>query len=228
MWRIVAILLVIIVPVGLIGGLWGWFYGQPHGPEATVMSVCNDLPDDTSLAQRMADNGWTALPEARVSELGNLTGLFHVVSRHSSGQGAFDVDKERAVFESRRDDALENLALPDALMFGRADSAAMAAIVPIKGMPDAWGCDLFLPAQASDDWFKTMIGPYPKLGQSFGWASAQHTSGQLPRPGLWAANLARISPDSSSPSYSELIEMIGFDPQHLILSRNSFRGDRSQ
>ncbi|PYG30588.1 hypothetical protein [Pelagimonas varians] len=216
-------LVIILVLAATLGGAYLYWQSRgPNGPVAGMMALCSEIPDPKTAEAEMAEMGWSPLASGRIDALLDMTALFHVALRRTSPDLVFDSAKERGVFDSRRADAAQDLNRPDTRSFGRDDSNAMAVIRGIKGSPATTGCDVFLPRGASDDWFRAMTDGIQRMGRSRAWADGLQTAGQGPRPGLWAANMVRLE------TAPELTNFLSYDPEHGLLSRNSFRGPLNQ
>lgn len=216
-------LVIILVLAATLGGAYLYWQSRgPKGPIAGMMALCSEIPNPNTAETKMAEMGWSPLATNRIDRLLDMTALFHVALRRTSPDQSFDAAKERGVFDNRRADAAGDLAQPDTRIFGRDDSNAMAVIKGIDGSPAATGCDVFLPKGASDAWFRTLTDGSQRIGRSRAWADGLQTAEQGPRPGLWAANMVRIESDP------ELTNFLGYDPDHGLLSRNSFRGPLNQ
>ncbi|QYX56678.1 hypothetical protein K1T73_16840 [Roseovarius sp. SCSIO 43702] len=204
-----------------VAALVWWFSAEPaqQGSVADdVVRLFATIPDEDTTDTRMGELGWTPLPEDRHEELARATALFHIATRRA-GDADFDAEAERTQFLARVSDARDSLAQPGLQAFGRTDTAAMAMIAPVQGLPAATGCDLFLTDADGRAWFDRLTAPHETSSTQNGWAEATYTEGQLPRPGLWVANLAVLTPND------ELTEFLGGVPAQTILSRNAFRGE---
>jgi len=216
-------LIALIASLALAAAAILWFFGQgPDDDFAQIFGLCEAIPTDAETVEAMQSIGWQPLPDARLDVAYDATAFFHVATRRT-GTDSFDAGAERATFDGRRADAVENIARDGVQAFGRDADGAIAVIGPVDGMPQATGCDLFLPASASTAGFDAAIADFDPVIWTNGWATWRYNDTNGPRPGIWAANLTTIQ--AGDP---EIADFLGSTPPFAILSRTSFRGELPQ
>lgn len=208
-----------IVAIG--AGVWFFVLKGTTDPARQVADICAQVPTSDVARKAMVALGWHPLDIGRYDEAAKAKALQQIGLRRAYND-VFDLQAERAQFNTHHGKAVIKMTEPEILSFERADSTAIAVIGPIEGVSASYGCDVFLPDGSEFADFDHLFDPYMAPSYRNGFAASTQTAAQQERPGLWVADLVHITPDA------ELTAFLGATPPQTILASVSYRAPLPQ